>query len=1576
MAQDKLQNTSNVTTNVTPKAGLVTDLNASSVGPEQYTYARNTVRNSKEGDLGTIGNEPSNEYCFSAPYKIIGTVQLPTDEILVFSTDNYHSEIGIGDTTLCSYRKLVNLPCLNFNESSPITGVAKNDFVKGVVAYFTDKRNPVGRLELKTLENATDCDDLLLFKKITLPCFTTERGQAGNMPNGMYSVAIAYVIDNQVFTDWYSISNRIALYSETGNNSLTVKITDIDKEFKEFALLVVGTYIDPVTKGVTKLAKQIGIYSTGTRSIQITDFINSTYLNIPIGNLVIQKKTWLTAGIIASNANYMLLADLVTRPEEDYQLKAMGIESEYVVEQVLADYYEYKGEDVGYYRDENYDFYIQGVYNSGEVTDKFYIPGRRATSSDKSGASGADVYETDKQFSDCDVTGKTPRWRVENTAGKLEKENNEFFCDRRVLGKGKMGYHESTELLPDNKFMYGDDANTPIRFHKMPDECKVPRYSKVDGKTYINILGVRFKNIPPFDNPDIVGYKITRSDRKGGNGTVVARGLMTNVRSYDDSTFNEKIYYANYPVNDLSPDQFLSSTQTVYKNGKEENFTPLTEYHKDRFTFYSPHTLFEPRYTLGTEVKIESEEIATITGQFDKVYNHPRQKLLNQFAFWLSAGVAIAEAEFEKQGLKTRTTQTQNSAMAGKAGLNATATGTAAFVITPGPLSAINFGTGQQGKGVTQSGSSTSQGGGSALFISGQAAKDAITDLLAIIASNPTNPTNWKQLKTYIKILRNIIKLVVNAGLTAGLFLVSAMRYAQETFDTIYNFTPFTDYVYQYNGIAMFDESLCIQNGNKRRRLIKPALYVPSTVVSIEGETFNNLHAEKSVFFQLNKPINDPSTKDNSRQTATQFAVCSNLDTKVTSTGSAFYATSKVINPNQYGIVGSSTPVSMHTCILEFGENTTETPILYGGDCIITRFQFQKKRQFFSQNLANTNYPDGVEYDYRKYRNIAYPRFWMDSTKYDFSELLAGDTIINKAKFSRTTSSKHNLDCKQQENKKTVALIDNAYMYLSSNCGIDFFVEADYNVDFREKQVNELPYFSKKNRDVTNIFRSDRLLEFEEFNISRAFSDLYTTEIYATQQRDDFDPSSSIPTEQPNSVIYSLPSFNLQQVDNWQYLLPANFFAFRESDFGNLTGIHKLDQDRLIFLFSKSSPYISMGRDFLELEGSGRKITIGDGGLFAQDPREIMPTDNNYAACNSPYAFSNTHLGRFYPSERQGRIISFTESLDDITRQGMSYWCKNYMPIFLYKYFPTYPQIENPIAGVGYLTVFDSFYETVYITKRDFSPKKELIKDIIWDTVDKTFKYKGLSIKLSDSTYFKDISWTLSYSPLEKAFISWHDWHPDWVIQTDNHFLTVKGEKVYKHNERFDSFCNFYEKDYPFEIEFVSNSGQQVQVARCLEYMLEVYNYKNFGRDRFHAHHENFSHLIVHNTEQMSPLLNLVHRTSNPELDIAFPMRDPVNNVSFNVLYSKEENKYRVNQFWDMVKDRGEFSTATNHLFPTDESGYRQVINPLAIDINKPEEQRKKFRHYWTKFRLIKNICKGNKFITKLYNIKKLLSQR
>jgi hypothetical protein len=1548
---ENLQNTSKVDPNSLSKPALLTDLNSSFVSKEQYSFARNAVRNSKDGDIGTIGNEPSNLKCFSAPYTICGAVSLPDDTIMIFSGDGKNSEIGIGNELDCSYKKLLSLPCLNFNpKNPPVIGVAKTMFQKGTIVTFTDKVNPVRRIEIDRVSEIDSCDDILLFRKVKHPCIEIKKSENGTMPNGTYSVAIAYSLDNQVFTDWMSLTQRIQLFSETEQNALDIVIKDLDTSFEFYSIAVVGSYIDPATKGTTKAAKIIGTYSSEARSLTVTEFKASTGIAIDINSLVAKKTTWQKAGLISSNSNYLLLGDLVSRDEEDYQLKAMSIESEYIIEQVPLEYYEDGGNDIGYYADENYDFYIQGVYNTGELTQRYHIPGPVPDDNALTIVSGADIYEKDKRFKDCEDNRLYAKWEIENTAGILEKKGNRgFVCDRRILGTGKMGVFLSTELYPNNPKMFGQFANTPIRYHKFPDEAIVPRYSVVNGKYYINIKGVKFKKIPKFDNPEIVGYKITRSDRKNGNGTVIARGLMTNVRSYFDPGYKQNVMYSNYTVNDLNPDVYLSSKRVSFRNKSEKGYTPLSTFHLDRFNFYSPHTSFDPKYSLGQEIKIECEEIADVTGNFEKVHNHPRLKLLNQIAYWIAAVVGIIEMTLVLFGKNKEKVAADSGEITG--GTNSGRTGNSRveseFSLT-GIEDLIGFDI--------------------AGYIQAQAASTASISGAANGAS---------RLSRVIKKIKTILVVIAAATVKTGFAFVRGVAEANKVIDTIYNFCTFTDYVYQYNAKAVFNKTKRVRKGNRRRRLLRPFVYLPSDTIGIGNDIFNNFLREKSVYIQLNKEIPPATTVDNTRNTISGFGLCNNVGSAVSSVGSAFYVTSKAKNPNQYGSLGSSKTVSIHSCVLKFDEeeDLTNSPILYGGDCIITRFYFMKKMQFFTQNLSNANFPDGVEYNYQMYRNIGFPRYWLDSNRFEIAGFVVPQNVITEQRFLGSTDTKYNLDCRRSDDWSTIGRVSNSYMYLSNNCAVELIVECDYNINFRDIKTKE-PFYSKDNKNLSNIFRSDRLKVDEEFKISNAYFDIYPTEVGSLQQRPDFDPENRVPSKQPNSVIYSLPSFNLQEVDNWQYFLPLNFFSFNTSDFGKLTSINKIDQDRLLFLFSKSSPYISMGRDFLQLDNTGRKITIGDGGLFAQDPREIMPTDDNFGLSTSRFAFSNTHMGRFYVSENPGRIMSFDQALNDISMSGIAFWCQNYMPIFLYKYFPSYPRIENPISGVGYQMVIDSKAETLYICKRDFSPVKEFAKDIVWSDKLNSFTYKSLKIELSDKNYFNDVSWTISYSLMDKSFVGWHDWHPNWVIQRDNNFLTVKGKSVWKHNHSYDSYCNFYGKDYPFEIEFVSSSGQQVETIRSIEYLLEVYKYKNFGRDRFHVFGENFDRLIVHNTEQISPLLNINKSSQNPEDNLEFPRKSSKNSVSYDILSFKEENKYRINHFWDTVKDRGEFNNSEFHLYPTDESGYKNVINPLAIDIDKPEEERKKFRHYYNKFRFIKTASGPNKFLVKLANIKKQVSLR
>ena len=248
----------------------------------------------------------------------------------------------------------------------------------------------------------------------------------------------------------------------------------------------------------------------------------------------------------------------------------------------------------------------------------------------------------------------------------------------------------------------------------------------------------------------------------------------------------------------------------------------------------------------------------------------------------------------------------------------------------------------------------------------------------------------------------------------------------------------------------------------------------------------------------------------------------------------------------------------------------------------------------------------------------------------------------------------------------------------------------------------------------------------------------------------------------------------------------------------------------------------------------------------------------------------------------------------------------------------------------------------VYFSKRDFIP---INNKITYNKEKLRFEYNGNEIKLRDPSYFKDISWTLSYSP-GRGFNSWHTWYPDLLIQTENHFLAVKGNKVYKHNTNKFSFNNYYGVPGPFAVQIPVNTGNQVHILESIEYILEGYVYKQNGIDKFHKLDVNFENAVVFNSEQHSGLLNLLKKPVDIYLADSYPRFNPVKGGN-DITFDKVENRYRFNQFQDLVNDRGQYPPYNEYnLWITSENGVDRMINPKAINYQKPADQRKRFRHY------------------------------
>ena len=1512
MADQQPSQNPGVTTNTFSK-GMLKDYNETFIGEGLYTHARNAVNNSHDGQVGVIGNEPSNIFCIKLPYTLIGCIHLFQDQWAVFTTDDTNSEIGIFDESECSYKKVVNSKCLNFKRSHLITGVYRYRYDCERIVYWDDALNPTRTMDLdnppfkytekvvggcitKTYSDELDCEAIRLAPIIKHPCLNISKGKsAGTLPNGSYQACIGYTINRVRVTDYIGLTEVQGIFThENTSSSLEIDIVDIDTTFDEFELVLV-TNINSQT-----VCKRIGYYSTAAGKIYI-DRWDPEYVTVNISDVILRTQTIEKSNASYNVGNYYIRIGTYGKYKFNYQVQANKIVTKWVAVEYPADYYVKEGNNAGYMRDEQYAFFIRWVYNTGERSESYHIPGRKSNGVDISNIAGQDAFETSSGVA-------VKAWQVNNTAGVTSRVTSTLSDGGNVVAKGFMAYWESTEHYPGDKpEIWGDLCGKPIRHHKMPDEtvdAVLNTYNSSNNT--ITLLGVQFENIThPLDqngNPieSIVGYEILRSSREGSK-SIIAKGLFNNMREYKiPGNDIVKGLYQNYPYNDLRPDSYLTPTEQTGLNGdKHDNprSAKLSNYRQDVFSFHSPEVTFSNPYLSLNEVKLYQEVNGTSDGYFQVPYKHPKFKQLTN-------------------GLDTALD---------------------IFVIAITTIQGISAVTGDYNIVLGSANSDlpiTNIGIGNVLA---EGSLGALGDVLAGTA------------------------VVANGILdVAYIAFFGSKVYKQTVLNMVYALLPYRQYAAQYNSHGFYSNSLPSQDGLRRRKVLDAAYIGSSLHQFTSSYQVNNIERSKFAIIQIDGTFPNPTVTDTSRFTIGESGA--SLNTNVSSTISSYYGAIKIAIPSQYGQLESIKQFPVSNCVNNtqpIKANRYTSPVFFGGDTYINKFTEKNSMLFFNTWLMGE--PDGLEFNYTLYPNVPYPRYWMNSEKYIglFADKASEHRSLDKARDG------------------SWFYLNSGYFYLFNSGVREFFCESEINVAYRdwEDDVAKRHYDSLRYTDLTSMFRSDivRSGNYYKYDYSLSVSKLVGSSIsWGELLPFDYNPtiSATCYTYKPLRGVYSLPQQYESKKDNWRVFLVNNYYDFDSE----VTSIKPINKTGALFMMAYTSPMSFMGVEELQLDGTNTKITIGDGKLFNNDKQlqAIVNVDDSYeyGSCQSKYSAIGVKYGVFWVSQNQGKVFSYAGQLKEISNNGMKWWFSRYLPSQLLKVYPNYPLYDNPVKGVGIQTSFDNTNEIVYFIKRDYKP---LRSDLTYDD-DGNFYHNGIPVSFSDTNYFEDASFTVSYDPKSETWISFHDWVPTFVIPGKNHFMSVNTDSIWKHNIRCDSYCNFYGVDYPFEIEFVSATGQQVNSMRSIEYLLEAYNIKNECRDKFHILDENFDQAIIYNSEQISGLLKLnIKQKSNPLSLLNYPI---INLDSIEIQFSKEENKYRFNQFWDITKDRGEFTGYNVSMFNTSPSGYKFDINPNYVNYDKDSLQRKKFRHNVNRVFLRKTKSDNVKILFKISNQKLLQSPR
>ena len=601
---------SSVNTNTFIK-GMNKDITPSMEGNQQWWHARNLANNSADGYVGIVGNEPSNLSCGIIPYTVIGAIHKYGDEWVVYSTDNINSEIGLFDDSECKYETLVNDPCLNFQKKFLITGAAKENFDCSWQVYWDDGNNPSRTLNLdnvpykkikvsgldvdgqpctvfETIEpKQLDCEQIRLAPLVDTPCIRLEKDTAGGMlVNGAYQAFIAYVENEQRVTDYIGISNIQTLWSHEGSGgSLELFFSNIDQDYFFFELVILRR-----NQGQTD-AKKIGLYSTEVSTVSI-DFISPELINIDLQLLPLQSPAYEKSESMFVVNDWLLRQGPVEQVDFNYQPIANQIQVNWVINQLPGDYYYKGGNKLGFMRDEQYAFFIRWIYNTGERSKSYHIPGRAPVPYTLPDGSVKNEDEVIYGTNVLDPVDGEKVYKVYNTANGQPFTvglNEPAEGGGTIVARGRMAYWESSEryptrfpdiwnstyIDPDTGVNIGNTNNTDfdlcgkfIRHHKMPtEELTASTHLSNTGLDLINVLGVEFENIgrPKFNDgsyiPNVVGYEILRGSRQGAR-SILAKGLFRNMREYDLPNASNLIggsvqgLYPNHPYNDLRPDPY------------------------------------------------------------------------------------------------------------------------------------------------------------------------------------------------------------------------------------------------------------------------------------------------------------------------------------------------------------------------------------------------------------------------------------------------------------------------------------------------------------------------------------------------------------------------------------------------------------------------------------------------------------------------------------------------------------------------------------------------------------------------------------------------------------------------------------------------------------------------------------------------------------------------------------------------------------------------------------------------------------------------------------------------------------
>jgi len=533
----------------------------------------------------------------------------------------------------------------------------------------------------------------------------------------------------------------------------------------------------------------------------------------------------------------------------------------------------------------------------------------------------------------------------------------------------------------------------------------------------------------------------------------------------------------------------------------------------------------------------------------------------------------------------------------------------------------------------------------------------------------------------------------------------------------------------------------------------------------------------------------------------------------------------------------------------------------------------------------------------------------------------------------------------------------------------ELYAESEVNYDLRHTGSSELTKnledFRTGNDYLENItqYLENKYLTYNEEEERNEIRDMILPEIYwynpdfhllkaIGENRyiplaQTYDYCEDCGDREPNAVIWSERAFDEETADAMKIFLPLNKITIGNHA-GEITNA-KFDRNRMLVTTTNSAFFISPNPRVLQADEDDIHTGLGD--FLSIPEQEYIKVEWGFGGNQGRFNAIQSEFGWSYADQQNGRIFNYTSGgLDHLTK-GLTQWFEQELPSKLLTLLEeqgiehSCPDSVTDFNGLGLQGVYDPRYKRYILHKTDFLPKKFNGRYKLTGQPNREgFYYMpernvwidivtgGLEnfIPLGHPDYFTNESWTISYSFLHQAWISYHSYQPSYMFNNGDTFFTFNfDEQSWKHVDR--NFTTYYGDKYDFIVDYTVNN-LPTDDLQAIHWYSRSKAWDTLNKRWIDVADKTFDKMLIYNSNQATGTQNLIYldKETNP-----FGNRIGWSNTDKDVILTEKD--YKVSAIRDLTIAQPGITSDFEHLadqFNLSDSNRQGYIDLVSFDDN------------------------------------------